>query len=371
MTTLARPLRFAIIGAGGIGRHHKTALLALPELARLVAVCDARESVAATFALGFPEPVEVVADHRLLLDRGTIDAAIIALPHFLHFPVAKDFVEAGIPVLVEKPLTCTLDETRSLRDLSNRFGVPVVAGQMRRFNREAVWLRQWLERSPAEFGEVRSFDIHSWQNLLGYLHGNLQISAGGDHWLLDGKRAGGGVAISLAIHQIDLVRFVTGLNYTEVMAYGRFDAPFYNGAESSAVVLLRLENSAAGALHANYLTSRTPYNEAMHLFGDHGAIVQHADTIGQYHGPLRFASDGGQAATAWSEMYEDFAEVPASEIADLDENPFVNQLSAFVGSLCSGDEPANSVRENFNTMACIDAIHTSLQSGKPVLVAED
>lgn len=365
------PLRVAIVGAGGISRHHKTALLTIPDSVRLAAVCDAREEVARALADGMPGPVDVVTDYHDLLDRDALDAAIIALPHWLHHPVATDFVEAGIPVLVEKPLTCTLDETRSLRGLSRRLGVPVVAGQMRRFNREAVWLRRWMESAPAAFGEIHSFDIHSWQNILGYLHGVLGIERGGDHWLLDGKRAGGGVVISLAIHQLDLVRFVTGLDYVEVMAHGRFDPPFYNGAESTAVVLLQLENAAAGALHANYLAARTPYNEAMHLIGSHGTVVQHADHIGQYHGPMRFASDGGSVASGWEEMYADFAEVPTDEVADLHESPFVNQLAAFAASVRAGTEPVNSVDQNFNTMACIDAIHESLRSGKPVTVATE
>lgn len=364
------PIRFAMIGAGGISRHHRAGFLAAPELARLVAACDASSEVAAAFATSLPYPVRVVTDYRALLDPGQIDAAIVALPHHLHFPVARAFVEAGIAVLVEKPLTCTLDETRRLRDLAAERGVPVVAGQMRRFNREAVWLNRWVADPARPFGDLRSFDIHSWQNILGYYHGVLGLPRGGDHWLSDGKRAGGGVVISLAVHQLDLVRFVTGLDYAEVMAHGRFDPPFYNGAESSAVVLLRMENGAAGVLHANYLTPRTPYNEAMHLFGERGTIVQHAETIGQYHGPFRFASAAGREVTAWGQQYEGLETVPADEVSDLDEDPFVNQLKAFALALHEGGKPTNHVDENFNTMACVAAIGESLRSGKPEMVAK-
>lgn len=364
------PMRFAIIGAGGISRHHRDAFLATPELSRLVAVCDARREVAQALAAQMPEPVRVASDHHEVLNREEVDAAIIALPHFLHFPVAKDFVEAGIPVLVEKPLTCTLDETRELKTLSEQYGVHVVSGQMRRFNREAVWLNRWLKSKPEAFGELQSFDIHSWQNILGYFQGVLGLPIGSDHWLLDGKRAGGGVVISLAVHQLDLVRFVTGQDYAEVMAHGRFDAPFYNGAESTAMVLLRMEGGAAGALHANYLTVRTPYNEAMHLFGRNGTIIQHADFIGQYHGPMRFATNAGEPTRTWAEMYEGFDQVPQDEVADMHENPFVNQLVSFTNSVRQGVEPANSVHQNFNTMACIEAIHESLRTGKPVTVAK-
>lgn len=362
------PLRIAIVGAGGISRHHRTAILAMPEAATLVAVCDARESAAQALATSLPEPAATFSNHLSMIEAGGFDAAIIAVPHFLHFSVAKDFVEAGIPILVEKPLTSTLDETRELRALSELRSVHVVAGQTQRFNREGFWLRNWIQNDPMGFGALRSFDIHSWQNLPGYLYGTLGLPAGADHWLLDGKRAGGGVVISIAVHQLDLVRFITGRNYVEVMATGRYDPPFYNGAESSAVVLMRMDDGSSGALHANYLAVRTPYNEAMHLFGERGTIVQHAERIGQYHGPL-FSSDGGEPATAWADMYRDFTKLPDAEIADLSPDPFFNQLAAFVKAIRGGFEPANNVSENFNTIACIQAIHDSLSSGKPAAVA--
>jgi predicted dehydrogenase len=363
------PLRIAIVGAGGISRRHRTAILEMPDLASLVAVCDARESAAQQLAASIPEPAATFNNHLSMLDAGGFDAAIIAIPHFLHFSVAKDFIEAGIPILVEKPLTCTLDETRELQSLSQRFNVPVVAGQTQRFNREGFWLREWIQQDPLHFGALRSFDIHAWQNLPGYLHGTLGLPVGADHWLLDGKRAGGGVVISIAVHQLDLVRYITGLNYSEVMATGRYEAPFYNGAESSAVVLLQMDNGSAGSLHANYLAVRTPYNEAMHLFGEHGTIVQHAERIGQYHGPLSFSSDGGQPATAWADMYQGFESLPDAELSAHAPDPFFNQLNAFVQAIRGGFEPANNIAENFNTMACIQAIHESLSSGRPAPVA--
>jgi predicted dehydrogenase len=365
----ALPLRVAMVGAGGVSRLHLPAFLGAPEAVRLVAVCDIYRPAAEAYAASAPdsESVAVFADHRELIARGGFDAAVIGLPHFLHLPVATDFVEAGIPVLVEKPLTCTLDETRRLRDLARQRGVPVVAGQMRRFNREAVWLSRWVRQDPGNFGELRSFDLHSWQNILGWL--NRQRA--GDPWLLDGAKAGGGVVISLAVHQLDLIRFVTGRNYVEVTAIGRFDPPFVNGAESSAVVLMKLDNGAGGVLHASYTTPRTPYSEAMYLFGSNGTIVQHVDEIGQYHGPFRYASTTGRETTEWAHQYQNLERVPEAEVTDLAENPFVNQLVGFATALVHGETPINSVAENFNTMACIQAVNDSLRCGRTERVATE
>lgn len=363
------PVRFGIIGAGGITRHHLTAFEAIPAIAKLVAVADADLGRAEGLAAKAPNPMTVVGDYHRLLELQDVDAVIIALPHFLHAPVGSDAILAGFPALIEKPLTCTLDETRQLRSLSEQYDVPVVAGQMRRFNREAVWLRRKIAQEPESFGELRSFTIHSWQNLLAYLYGALGLPAGSDHWLLDGKRAGGGVVISLACHQIDLLRFLSGLDIQRVSASGRFDAPFYNGAESVASVLIEMENGASGVLHANYLTPRTPHHEALYLFGEYGMLAQHAEAVGQYHGEFIFGSGVAAEATSWQDQYAGIQRVPEEEISDLQEDPFVAQLAAFAMALVEGTPPLNRIQENFNTMATLQAIGDSLRSGEAVTVA--
>jgi predicted dehydrogenase len=354
-----------MVGTGGVSRAHRRAFLAAPDVLRLVAACDTAPGAAEAYVEELPYPAEALTRYQDLLDRPDVDAAVIALPHHLHFTVARDFVQAGMPVLVEKPLTCTLDETRQLRDLAAERGVPVVAGQMHRHNPEAMWLRDWARAAPRNFGELRSFEINSYQNVLGY------VANRPGHWILDAKLAGGGVVISLAIHQLDLLRFISGHDYVEVTARGRFDPPFNNGAESDAVALLRLSNGASGVLHASYTAPRVPYNESMALFGEYGSIVQHAEGYGQYKGPLRYASVRDRQTVRWGDQYEGFERVPASEASAPSDDPFINQLVHFALALHEGATPMNHVDENFNTMACVQAIRDSLRSGKTERVATE
>jgi predicted dehydrogenase len=359
------PIRFGIVGSGAVSLRHLPAFEALPEVARMVAVCDTVAAAAEALAERFPADArpEVVTSHLELIERG-VDAVIIATPHHVHFPVARDLVAAGIPVLVEKPLTCTLEETRELRELGRRTNTPVVAGQVRRFVRDAEWLRRWIEADPEHFGELRSFDLQVWQNIEAYIS-----AVGPGHWLLDGARAGGGVVTSVAIHQLDLLRYLTGADFAEVSAVGRYDPPFHGGAESSAAVLLTMRNGATGTLHATYMAPRVPYCEAMTLFGSSGTILMHATEAGQYHGPFRFASTKGRTTTTWNDQYADLEVVPVAEVAHLSPSAFVNQLHHFAHALARGEPPRNGVDDHFNTMACIQAINDSLRTGRPVEVA--
>ena len=363
-TTSGRPVRFGLIGAGAIARNsHARPFIEQRDKVQLVAVCDGVESNARAMANAVGGDVATLSDHHEMLARPDIDAVIVATPHFNHAELGRDSVVAGKPVLIEKPVVCTVEEFRELHALSTRTGVPVIAGQMRRYEPEVVWLREWMASSSTNFGELRSFDIQSWQNLEGYLY---EGGAGLKHWLLDGKRAGGGVVISLAIHQLDLIRYLFDADYVEVRATGRFDSPFYNDAESSAVATMALSNGATGLLHANYLAPRVPFCEALSAFGSHGTIIQHVERQGDYRGPFKYATTKGAPTTGWTQQWEGLAAVPPHPT--LDPNSFVNQTLAFAEVVRNGAPSRNSLAENFNTIAVIDAIARSIRTGETVAV---
>jgi predicted dehydrogenase len=361
------PLRLAMIGTGSISKHHLPAFQNRPDAIHLSAICEINPQAASAVAAQLPYPVPIYSDYRAILKAGDTDALLIALPHHLHYRIAAEAVEAGIPVFVEKPLTCSLEEARALRALSTRMGVPIVAGQMLRFLPEAIWLKAWILESPEHFGDLRTFDIQSWQNVLAYVNSTV----GRNHWLLDGKAAGGGVVVSLAIHQLDLIRFISGQDFEEATAWGRFDPPFYNGAESCAMALLKMTHGACGMLHATYTGPRVPYSEALTMFGEHGTIVQHCKTIGQYRGDFRYSTTLGKEPQTWSDQYQGFQPIPQTSNQKLSEDPFTNQLVELASALAEKRTPKNSVAENFNTLACIEAIYTSIRTGQPCKVAKE
>jgi predicted dehydrogenase len=358
------PLHIAMIGTGAIARLHLPAFLNRPDAVHLACICELNSEAAANFARQLPYIVRVEPDYRRLIGVADVDAALVALPHHLHYPIAAELVQAGIPVLVEKPLTCTLKEARQLHAISQKSGAAVVSGQMLRFSREANFLRDWISRDPTNFGALRTFDLQSWQNILAYTHN----TSGSGHWLLDGEKAGGGVVISLAIHQLDLIRFLSGQDFIEATAWGRFDEPFHRGAESCAVALLKLSGGAGGTLHASYTAPRVPYCEALTLFGTHGTIIQHAESIGQNRGHFRFASITNKQTKQWNDQFDGFERVPNLTDSPLSDDPFTNQLVSFASALAKGHSPVNALSENFNTLACIASIYHSLRTGQPAPV---
>lgn len=363
---MSAPFRYALVGAGHASRQlHAPAFINRPESLELAAFCDPHPEARATFAAEHPG-ARAFATHTDLIRGAGFDAAIVTLPHHLHYPIACDFIEAGIPVLVEKPVACSLAELRDLCARAERRRVPVAAGQNRRFNRDATWIREWVRADPQHFGALRTFDLQAWQNVLAYTGGPGKAS----HWILDQRTAGGGVVLSLAIHQLDFVRHVFGVDYSEVVAHGRFDPPFRGGAESCATAWLRTSNGGSGTLHAQYTAPRVPYCEALSAFGEHGTVVQALDRpfTGAYEGSYYYASDPGDT-TAWPHQFEGFSRVDPSLVASLDPHSFTNQALAFADSVRRGTPPLNSLRNNFNTLATVFAIYDSIAAGgRPVPV---
>ena len=123
------PLRVAVIGVGHLGKHHAR-LLAAIDGAQLVAVVDTSADRAAEIAAA--NGTKRLVDYRDLFDQ--VDAVTVAVPTELHHAIALPFLERGISVLVEKPITRTLDEADALIAAAQSSGATLATGQTERFN---------------------------------------------------------------------------------------------------------------------------------------------------------------------------------------------------------------------------------------------
>src|SRR5215469_5388140 len=83
---LKLPLRIAMIGSGAEARHHFPAFRDRPDILRLSAICEKNPSAASAFAAQFPYSIPIFAELDDLLDKAQVEAALVVLPHNLHFP---------------------------------------------------------------------------------------------------------------------------------------------------------------------------------------------------------------------------------------------------------------------------------------------
>ena len=217
LPTMAKKLRIAVIGAGRLGGFHAQKLAARDDVS-LAAIVDPfaanRNRVAAECR------TEARADCAGLLDQ--IDAAVIAAPTSLHHGVAKDLIEAGIHLLVEKPLCATRPEADELVAAAKRHKVVLQVGHVERFNpafqaaAAQVPNPKYIEAVRANGFTFRSTDV--------------------------------GVVLDLMIHDIDLVLSLVRSPLRKVDALG---VSVLGGHEDMANARLEFECGCVASLSAS------------------------------------------------------------------------------------------------------------------------
>lgn len=237
-----QPVRTVMVGCGGMARHHMRAMYELRGSTEIVAVCEpsqaAYDATAALFEqAGMTPPPNQPDLEQLLADRrGALDAAFIVTPHAYHHDQAQACLEAGLDVLLEKPMVMTADEARSLmatRDRTGKLLVVAFPGSLSPNVRTATALL----RSGA-FGRILTISGVVWQNWGPNTAGT---------WRQQPEIAGGGFLFDTGAHLLNTVVDLAGEDVAEVAAYldnqGR-------PVETLGAVIARLRSGALVTLHA-------------------------------------------------------------------------------------------------------------------------
>lgn len=269
------PLRVGVIGTG-FGRYHMEGFKAV-EGVEVHAVCDLNEEEARFFADKFGAK-QVVTDYKALCAMDKLDAISIAVPNFLHAPMAICALEHGKHVLVEKPMAPTVAEAEQMVAAAKKAGKRLMVEQALRFTEDAQILRAYYERG--ELGEVY-FAKATWTRRKGWP--SLNFPPGGDmgrgQWFIEQDKAGFGALGDIGVHFIDLAWYLMG-NPRPVTVSGQLwpalvAKPLLEkkglpaSVEETAVGCIRFENGAM--LFADVCwDSYQEELEHLKLFGDKG-----------------------------------------------------------------------------------------------------
>jgi predicted dehydrogenase len=348
------PVKVGLIGAGNISRNHMRAFKQFPERLRLQAVCDPNEESAHARASEF-DNCSVYKDASRMIKDADIDAVDICTTHDTHAELAIASSQAGKHVLVEKPMACSLKECRDMVSAAQQAGTVLMVAQCQRYMPGYRGVKRLV--ASGEMGNIQAIRFDSMQGG-GFPDG---------HWLYDGQKAGGGVVISVAVHRIDLMRYLVG-DVKRVTAVCRNMNPKYiNGAEDWAMALLEFDSGAIGEMFATYSGYRMPWGEQFMVFGEDGTI--HAvPPLGVYLGDACFASrkNPGKPDDGWLGQYTGFNPVkPVPEGLETDDG-FVNEVLHFAECCRTGNEPDSNGGDNIETMKIIFGIYKSARCGESV-----
>jgi len=217
-------LRCAVIGVGYLGRFHAQKYQLLSESATLVAVCDQNQTLCDTVAneLGVPG----YADYRLLFDK--VDAVSIAATTIAHYDIAKACLMAGLHVLLEKPITETVEQANELIALAAARDLKLQVGHLERFNAARLALEPYLENP---------LFIES-QRLAPFNPRGTDVD----------------VVLDLMIHDIDMIQAMVQRPITHIDAQG---APVLSKAIDIANARITFDNGTVANITASRISFKT------------------------------------------------------------------------------------------------------------------
>jgi predicted dehydrogenase len=225
-------IRAAVIGVGYLGRFHAQKYAQAPDC-ELVAVVDSRAQAREQVA-GEVE-ARALSDYRELLGR--VDAVSIVTPTPTHFAIARDFLEAGAHVLVEKPITETPAEARELIAIAARAGRILQVGHLERFNAAILAAEPYL-KSP------RFVECH---RMAPYRERGTDVN----------------VVLDLMIHDIDIVQTIVGAPIAAIDAVG---TPVFSEEIDIANARIRFANGCVANATASRVSVKT--ERKLRIFSD-------------------------------------------------------------------------------------------------------
>jgi predicted dehydrogenase len=343
----AAKARIALVGTGFIGRRHIGFLRSRPVF-DLVAAADPAPGAAAYLKeQGIPH----FSDYRKMIAELKPDGVIVATPNALHEEVALACIEAGIPPMVEKPVTDRLETALRMADAARAANVPVLVGHHRRHNPLIKAAKSFLD--AGELGQVLSvaaLDLRRKPNA--YYDAAWRREPGGGPLLING------------IHDFDCMRWLCG----EIESIYALTANIGRGfkVEDTAAVTIRFRSGAIGnlsisdAVQGPWAWEITSGEEPEYpnqpedcylIAGTEGSLA--IPTLTHW----RNERGGGRA--------DPFIR---KRLFYVSADPWVEELLHFVRVIRGEETPLVTIEDGARTLAAVLAVARSAESDQPVLL---
>ncbi len=258
-------MNYALIGCGRIAANHIKAVL--NNQLNLVAVCDIipehMETLLAKHGLQNSTSIQRYTDYqKMLTEHPELELIAIATESGLHAQIALDCIDAGVNVIIEKPIAMSMGDADEIIRRSEQKGVVVCACHQNRFNVAVKKTRQALE--AGRFGKLSHGSIHvRWNRSREY----YEQAPWRGTWAQDG-----GCLMNQCIHGIDLLRWMMGDEVDTVYGVIRQQQHPYLEAEDIGMAVVTFKNGTVATIEGT--TNAYPQNleETLYLFGETGTV---------------------------------------------------------------------------------------------------
>lgn len=317
-----------------------------PQIGRLV-LCDEHIDTVER-----PEGLAAYAELDALLDKENIGFGLVSLPNDQAPEAGRRLLEAGIPCIIEKPVARTSAEIAELNRVAAAHKVPWATGFMNRYNPVAQEFRRVV--AAGALGEIRSIE------------GRMVTSTVGQrdpsHWLFDKSRAGGGILHWLAIHTVDLIRYLSGLEYDQVAGHVATLSGEAIDVEDMASLSCRMDNGALASIHAGYVLKRRYGDIYLSMRGSLGEAVWDMWNFDGRGDTLKVYSD----APGWDSA--DLVEVraPGRDVPGYGGGPGQRFISDFIHAAATGETFVTDGTDALRALQLVEGAYAASAQGAVV-----
>ncbi|WP_315112777.1 Gfo/Idh/MocA family oxidoreductase [Clostridium intestinale] len=255
-------MKYALIGCGRISVNHIAA--ALENNLDIVALCDViPKNVEEKFEkFNLPEHVNKYIDYKKLIDIEKPELIAICTESGNHAQIALDCIEAGVNIIIEKPIALSLEDADRIIEKAKEMNVKVATCHQNRFNRSIQKIREAIERG--RFGRLLHATAH------------IRWNRGEDYYSQATWRGtweqDGGTLMNQCIHNIDLLRWMMGDEIVEVVGMTDNLIHDYIEAEDLGMALIRFSNGAYGIVEGTTNVFPKNLEETLYIFGENGTV---------------------------------------------------------------------------------------------------
>lgn len=356
-------VRTALVGCGKVGGIHAEVLARLPE-SRFVAACDASgeraEAIAGRYGARAFDRLDA-----LLADSGA-EALVVATPHPLHAEAAIQAAEAGLHVLVEKPLAARLSDCDAILAAARSAGVTLGVVSQRRFCEPVVRMRSALDAGKIGEPALGVVLMFNWRDEAYYRS---------DPWRGHWETEGGGVLVNQSPHHLDLLQWFMGPIEEISGQWANLNHPTIE-VEDTAVATLRFRNGGLGSIIVSN-SQRPGLFSKIHIHGRNGASIG----VETDRGATFVAGMSSIAEPPLNDLWtipgeeHRLAEFQANDREEFRRHDPVThyhalQVRDFLRAILDGRPPLVTGLDGRAAVAIFEAIYRSQREHRPISMAE-
>jgi UDP-N-acetyl-2-amino-2-deoxyglucuronate dehydrogenase len=352
-------IKTGIVGCGKVAPIHAAALCNIPE-SIFTGVCSRTIEKAQGFARQYG--VQAFKDVKTMIEKGGVEAIIIGSPHPEHAGAAILAAQAGVHVLIEKPLASSLQDCDAMLKAKDQAGIKLGMISQRRLYAPVQRVKNAIESGKIGRPIIGTVTMLGWRD---------QAYYNSDPWRGSWKKEGGGVLVNQAPHQLDILQWFMGPIEELYGSWANLNHNYVE-VEDTAMALIRYKNGALGNILVSNSQNPALYGK-VHVHGANGATVG-VKTDG---GAMFIAGMSSIAEPPVNDIWTVPGEIDllpfwqkkdAEFFSSIDATKYYHQLQMqdFLQAIIQDRQPMVPGEEGRKTVEIFTAIYRSQRDKKPI-----